>query len=486
MSAGTRTAAGDSYSVPRRTAVRLAVLGGLALPFYLAAFFVLPQADRFRAQPTTSIITALPFWQAIDTLPDPTPTVSALLAGVMAVVVLGTYLAALWLAWRAPANRRTLAVVITVAVLAYLAGVFSLPNSSRDLYLYLIFARPLGIYGVNPYSVPLGAFPNDPYIQYASADWAASTMPYGPVWAFISAGVVAIAGDAVHRAVLLMRGVMFAFNLGNLALIAAVLRRLSPRHVLAGVLFYAWNPIVMFKGQSHNDAVMAFFVLLAFYLTLRGSRLPGLAATLLSVLTKFITAPLLLPHLAFIAAGMSRRTLWRLAALGGVITLAALIVLWPAREMIVGLARVPSQEPGTPPPMRMIVAALATLAVLPWAVLDGRHSPRALLVSWSALLLAFLYFFPNTSYAWYFITLLAVISLLDSPTALVLGATVTVSALLNNVLSTMVHPFVPLPTLVFQLIRWGLPLAVFAAVALYHARRRRLLASGAIVTRRPA
>ncbi len=45
-------------------------------------------------------------------------------------------------------------------------------------------------------------------------------------------------------------------------LIAAILRRLAPDRLLAGVVLFLWNPVVLYEtiGQGHNDVAMLFWM----------------------------------------------------------------------------------------------------------------------------------------------------------------------------------------------------------------------------------
>ena len=48
----------------------------------------------------------------------------------------------------------------------------------------------------------------------------------------------------------------------GIALVAMILRELSPQHLLAGTILFGWNPIVSNFGTGKTDTVMVFFLLL--------------------------------------------------------------------------------------------------------------------------------------------------------------------------------------------------------------------------------
>src|SRR5207248_10339961 len=159
------------------------------------------------------------------------------------------------------------------------------------------------------------------------AFWRDVTTHYGPVWTLISAGVAAESGRSVLLTALAFKATAALFNLANCLLVFRLARRLGGDGSGA-LLLYAWNPLVLIEtaGSGHNDAAMMTFALLGLLLAVRGRLLWGLAALVLSVLVKYLTALLLL---FYVLHCLGRQASWQravaLAAKMGAV--AALIVL---------------------------------------------------------------------------------------------------------------------------------------------------------------
>jgi hypothetical protein len=467
----------NSTALARRPALAWVVLLGLiSLASYAAVNFVVPLAPRYMEAPAARIGSRWAFWRALMAQSPPGDADVVVIALAAALLPLAAWLAALWLAWHVPATRPLLAVVSGFALLFFLTSVLSLPHNSHDLYGYISYARVAGIYGANPYVVPPIDFAPDPFLAYNPLPWIQSTVPYGPVWVFFSALVVRLGGDSQAGTVLLMRSALLACNLANVALIAFVLNRHNPRHVLPAVLFYAWNPVVVLKGQDHNEPLMVFFLLLAVALYYAGRRWLGLAALSLSALAKFVTAPLVPLYLL---------RLWRSAPLGRVavgillaLALAALAFLPFGQFGLVAerLWRVVAPVPGQLPPARVLAAGAAVLAALAWAAWHELRGPRlappddlnrGLLAGWAVVLYALLLLYPSSTYAWFTITIAALVGLVRQPVLVILAAALVASFHLNNLLVHIVNDFAPLPLGIegtARLVRWGIPLAVWAGL----------------------
>ncbi|HEX7586949.1 MAG TPA: hypothetical protein VF478_01405, partial [Anaerolineae bacterium] len=79
------------------------------------------------------------------------------------------------------------------------------------------------------------------------------------------------------------------------------LRHKDPGQKLAGTLLFAWSPLLLLEatGNGHNDIIMMFFALFAFYVLLRRRWLWVVPVLMASVLIKYITAILILPFLVY-------------------------------------------------------------------------------------------------------------------------------------------------------------------------------------------
>ena len=133
---------------------------------------------------------------------------------------------------------------------------------------------------------------------------------------------------------LALKGIAALFNLANCLLVFLLARRLTGGDGVAALLLYAWNPLILIEtaGSAHKDAIMTTFALLGLLLAVRGRLLLGLAALLLSVLVKYLTALLVL---FFVVRCLAKEAAWRRAAIAVGLAMVAVLLaagpyLWPA------------------------------------------------------------------------------------------------------------------------------------------------------------
>jgi len=167
------------------------------------------------------------------------------------------------------------------------------PVGAGDVVDYVTHGEELFYYRKNPLVVPPGQLPDTAFARYSAYRMAPSN--YGPLWTWISALVVGALGrESLALNLLGFKGVAIAAYLAQALLIYAVLRRRQPDLAPAGLAFFAWNPLVLYKfaANGHNDAAMMAFALLGIYFWERRRPLMTAALTL-SFLVKIPTAPLL-------------------------------------------------------------------------------------------------------------------------------------------------------------------------------------------------
>jgi hypothetical protein len=259
----------------------------------------------------------------------------ASLAVLAIVSIWGVYLAA-WAIVRGcqpAATRRQLAFIVAgAAVLFHLAlTLFMPPILSTDIYHYTLFGRMVAFYGLNPYVVPDLAIRADPLWVYAG--WNDVTTHYGPLFTLISAGAAAVSSPSILLTVLTFKAVVALFNLANCLLVFLLARRLGSGNGLGALLLYAWNPLILIEtaGSGHNDTVMMTFALLGLLLATSGRLLLGLAALVLSVLVKYLSAILLVFFVVrCLAIQTTRRSAAALAArMGAVAALLTIVFFLP-------------------------------------------------------------------------------------------------------------------------------------------------------------
>lgn len=192
-----------------------------------------------------------------------------------------------------PAFARRVVWAVGMVLVALFALMY--PVNAIDLFIYAVRSRIFTAHGVNPQTVPPVAFPDDPLMTFASAEWADDVSPYGPLWTLAAAPVTALAGDDLGRALVGYKLLAVAAILVGGWLAAAVAATADPARAPTATLAWLWNPLVLWEGagNGHNDVLLAVPLLLAMLAWARrrdGLVLPSLAAA--SAL-KYVALPLL-------------------------------------------------------------------------------------------------------------------------------------------------------------------------------------------------
>lgn len=267
----------------RVRAIRLALAGLLSLAIYIYAFVQPYRLARWwsYAQRTIAKITGY----------DQSVAIAYILA-IAALFVLYGY------ACRAAQGRHpalTWAIVI-LGIIAFNVALLQLyPVDSNDIFDYIIRARMTAYYGANPfYRVP-AEFPTDPFQAYNG--WDRIPSAYGPLWELIAAAGAWIGGNAATYRDTLIRNVLVfkliaVLGYAGTALVIGLIRRChAPERALVGVVLFAWNPLVIYvtAGNGHNDAVMAFFIVLGCYWLLRRRFTLAALAQTAGALVKFVS-----------------------------------------------------------------------------------------------------------------------------------------------------------------------------------------------------
>ncbi len=151
--------------------------------------------------------------------------------------------------------------------------VVTLPVCSKDLFAYLEGGRIAVLYRQNPYVVSYQGI-NDAFTSYA---WHRLPMPYGPASLILSAPAAVISHWSVGAAVVFMKAANFGIYLGNVALVAALLKRWK-RPVARPLFLFALHPLVLTElmASGHNDGLAILFMLVTLFAI--SCRMPVLAA----------------------------------------------------------------------------------------------------------------------------------------------------------------------------------------------------------------
>ncbi len=236
----------------------------------------------------------------IGSLSHYAPSVATLFGLSMALLV-AFYLCAYWVIRRAVntaagLSERAAQIIVIFPILAMLMLAHLFPITSLDSINQAIQVRVLTAHHANPLLVPASNFSSDPFSTYDDAQNLPA--PYGPLWIVLSAGPALLAGSNLLALTLLEKMMPILFALGCLRLVWLIASRITPHRRWQALLLVGWNPLLLLEtaGNGHNDSILLFFVLLAFYLLIAGPRwlsLPTLALAALVNSLALIFLPLL-------------------------------------------------------------------------------------------------------------------------------------------------------------------------------------------------
>jgi len=252
---------------------------------------------------------------------------SAAVFGLTFLVLFALYALAYRLCRRQP-DARLLPLILFYGLAMALALGLTYPIGAGDVIDYISYGEELARFGTNPLVVPPASIPDMAFAPYSAYRNAVSN--YGPLWTWISALIVDILGtDSLALTLVGFKGVAILAYLAQGWIVAAILQRRDAAQAPAGVLLFAWNPLILYECavNGHNDAAMMALALLGILLWQRERPFLAAGAFTLSFLIKIPTLPLL--PLFLLAAARRRRSARGLVltvAGGGLLSL-ALVVL---------------------------------------------------------------------------------------------------------------------------------------------------------------
>jgi hypothetical protein len=431
--------------------VALGFLAAILLLDTIATAFVLPQAPGRAAEPSTGLIPQLALWRLVVSLPLPVPRQPHQLAiTLLATTALkfAAYALAVFLAWRRADSRRYVLFVAGAAALFFLVSACALPNVNRDIYNYILSGRVAAVHGANPYEVAPDRFPDDPIYPYASPRYTSYPGDNKfPAWMILNVALAALGGNHPVANLLLYRGAFLLFNIANLALLAWILRTVQPKWALAGMVLYAWNPIVITHAQSKVDTVMVFFVFLSALALVRGRREAAIAVLGISSLVKLIALPL--AAVCWLAELRARR--WRALAIAtlllGLSTVALYAPFWHGLGVLDLQLRLLGNVRASGPELfqRIVYAGFAGAVLWIGLTRDGRV--EHMLRGWALLMLLFALFLSRLGFSWYLITVIGVASLAADWRIAMVTVLLSSVAYLMNAWDTASNETFDLPTL---------------------------------------
>ena len=186
--------------------------------------------------------------------------------------------------------------LLGVAVLLRFILIFVFPNLSDDIYRF-IWDGNLIHAGYNPYSLlpsdalALNISGNNQLLfnELNSPEYFTVYPPFAQAIFYFS---TAFSGDWATCSIL-MKSTLFMAEIGSIALILKILKQLNLED--HRVLIYALNPLILIEllGNLHFEAFTVFFVLLAFYWTIKQKVLAAATSLALGVCAKLLPLMLL-------------------------------------------------------------------------------------------------------------------------------------------------------------------------------------------------
>jgi hypothetical protein len=162
-------------------------------------------------------------------------------------------------------------LLLITGVLFRILLLFSLPNLSDDVYRFIWDGR-LMANGINPYDhlptelIQLSPVPGITSNLFQHLNSPSYYTIYPPVLQTIFWLTAKAFPNNIFAAIVCLKAIIMAAEIGTILLLPLVLKRIQfPRHF---ALFYVLNPLVISEltGNVHFDAVMIFFLMLAFLL----------------------------------------------------------------------------------------------------------------------------------------------------------------------------------------------------------------------------
>lgn len=218
-------------------------------------------------------------------------------------------------------------IASTALVLGIMLATY--PGTAIDVYIYAARSHLLTDLGLDPSTtLPETYWDLDPYVRYASNEWADRPSPYGPLWNLVAAPATALDGGDIAVAVMILKGIMVAGVVATGLLIHEIARRVQPRLAVSATIGWLWSPVVLWEGiaNGHNDVLLALLLvasLWAWYRGRLGAVLPLLGAAALLKVVAVILIPAAL-------VAIIRRAGWNrcLAGIAWRTTALSLGVLW--------------------------------------------------------------------------------------------------------------------------------------------------------------
>jgi hypothetical protein len=253
---------------------RFWLLALLSLVGYGLLFRWFPFRNYFNHSPSPDIRTLAP------------SLTEAAAYAILLSVLYGLY----WITYRTIRGQKEglslLTILLTTATFC-LPLIFTFPVNSTDLYRYFLRGRISVTHDLNPFEVPPADLQDEPYLPLAG-EWAIETSPYGPLWELSATAMTRLAPDNLWLGILFFKGLASLAHLAATGLIWLSLSHLSNDKRASLTLLWAWNPsiLLILAMNGHNDGFMIIWLLLGWWLMVKGRAQAGMITMMLAPLVK--------------------------------------------------------------------------------------------------------------------------------------------------------------------------------------------------------
>ncbi len=183
--------------------------------------------------------------------------------------------------------------IITIfSVLAVLIILLNLPTA-QDVYWNLIHGKIFSQYHLNPYTTAPNALSSDSWVA-SLVDWQALQMTHGPLWVIIM-GAITYFTSSIASALMILRFFMLSVALGSGIMLYKILDlypEFTNKLKVMLITAFLFNPFILQNAflYPHNDMLIMFIMLLAFFLFKKEKYTLSAYILLLGVFIKYITA----------------------------------------------------------------------------------------------------------------------------------------------------------------------------------------------------
>lgn len=314
------------------------------------------------------------------------------------------YLLFLWLSEKQKISKRQVwtLIIITSIILGFSYNAFS-----YDLFNYIFDAKIVTFYHQNPYFHKALDYQGDVMLSFMH--WTHRVYPYGPIWLALTVPLSFLGFQFFLPTFFLFKALAVVSFLGTTFYLGKILQKISPKDELFGLVFFAFNPLVIIETlvSAHNDITMMFLSVLSFYLILNNKYIRSLILLLLSIGVKFATGflvPILI--LLFLFQKMKKEISWQQMSLTIIILMIIPVVIATLRTnyqpwyllYILPFAAILAKKYFVLIPS-IVISVFSLLLYVPFLYLGNWNPPVASILFWLTTSSIIISFFVTSLYS---------------------------------------------------------------------------------------